>query len=112
MPKVDANVTRALVVKWLVREGDSVEVGAPLVEVETEKAVFEIEAAESGTVQHICASEGQRVPVGTVLGVIGMTPSLSRAVPSIVSTSRDSASVGGVSPEYIVEDYSDALLGE
>jgi len=55
---------------WLVKVGDTVAPGTPLLEVETEKADVVIEAEVSGAVREIRAPAGQTVPVGSVVGLI------------------------------------------
>ncbi len=55
---------------WLVKVGDRVSPGAPLLEVETEKADVVIEAEVAGIVSEISAPAGRTVPVGTVVGLI------------------------------------------
>ncbi len=56
--------------RWLRREGDLVTPGEPLAEVETEKAVVEVEAPGSGVLQGIRVREGEEVPYGTVLAYL------------------------------------------
>ena len=57
-------------VSWLVKEGDSVEAGQPLVEVETAKINSELETPVSGVVAHLMVTEGTTVDVGTIVAVI------------------------------------------
>jgi len=71
LPQWGMNMEDGLLVKWLVKQGDSVELGQPLVEVETAKIDSELEAPMSGVVAHILASEGTTVSVGTIIAVIG-----------------------------------------
>ena len=71
MPEVLANVTEAAVANWLVQKGQTVAVGAPLAEVETEKAVVEYAAEVEGTVLDLLVEEGQSVAVGEPIAVIG-----------------------------------------
>lgn len=59
--------TKAIVVRWLKREGDTVKVGEPLVELETEKVSFELESPAAGTVLKLLARETAEVPVGDAL---------------------------------------------
>ena len=59
--------TKAVVVRWLKREGDRVKVGEPLVELETEKVSYELESPSSGTVVKLIARETAEVPVGDPL---------------------------------------------
>jgi pyruvate/2-oxoglutarate dehydrogenase complex dihydrolipoamide acyltransferase (E2) component len=59
--------TKAVVVRWLKREGDRVKTGEPLVELETEKVSYELEAPFSGILTKILARETAQVPVGDAL---------------------------------------------
>jgi pyruvate dehydrogenase E2 component (dihydrolipoamide acetyltransferase) len=64
-------MSEGTVVKWLVKEGDSVSSGTPLAEIETDKAVMEQESFEDGKVLKILVAEGSKVAVGTLLMVTG-----------------------------------------
>ena len=70
--------TKAIVVRWLKREGDKVKVGEPLVELETEKISFELESPAAGTLLKHLAPETAEVPVGGALCEIGDSKSSSR----------------------------------
>src|SRR5437773_2788542 len=70
MPQQSDTMTEGTVVKWLKKEGDKVKEGEVIAEIETDKATMEMEAFETGTLAVIAVPEGQKVPVGTVLGVI------------------------------------------
>lgn len=59
--------TKAIVVRWLKREGDRVKVGEPLVELETEKVSYELESPFSGVLKRCLAQETAEVPVGDAL---------------------------------------------
>jgi pyruvate/2-oxoglutarate dehydrogenase complex dihydrolipoamide acyltransferase (E2) component len=59
--------TKAIVVRWLKREGDKVRRGEPLVELETEKISFELESPAAGTLLKLIAKETAEVPVGGAL---------------------------------------------
>ncbi len=58
-------------VRWLKSEDDSVTLGELIAEVETDKAVVEIEATAAGTVLKLLVDEGTSVPVGEAIAVIG-----------------------------------------
>lgn len=60
----------ATILRWLKRAGDTVVAGDPLVEVEADKANYEIESPLGGTLTEIVAFEGDEIPVGAVLAVI------------------------------------------
>jgi pyruvate/2-oxoglutarate dehydrogenase complex dihydrolipoamide acyltransferase (E2) component len=59
--------TKAIVVRWLKLEGDRVEAGEPLVELETEKVSYELESPSSGKLIRLLAQETAEVPVGDPL---------------------------------------------
>jgi len=57
--------------RWLKHEGDSVQVGEAVVELETDKVSYELESPVAGTVLKILAEESAQVPVGGKLCHIG-----------------------------------------
>src|SRR5438876_10791332 len=81
MPQLSDTMTEGTVVKWHKKEGDKVREGEKLADVETDKAVMEMEAFDSGTLTEIRVKEGQKAPVGAVLAVIG-SPSEKSQGPS------------------------------
>ena len=64
MPKMSETMEEGVVVKWLKREGDRVASGDALAEIETDKAVLELEATTAGVLRKILAQEDTKVPVG------------------------------------------------
>ncbi|HEY8477425.1 MAG TPA: dihydrolipoamide acetyltransferase family protein, partial [Chloroflexota bacterium] len=71
MPKMGYDMTHGKIVRWLKKEGDRVERGEPIAEIETEKVNIEIESYASGVLSRILAREGQDVPVGEPIAIIG-----------------------------------------
>lgn len=71
VPLLGEGVEEVTVIKWLKKEGDSVNELEPLLEVNTDKVDTEIPAPISGTVLKILAEEGIPAKVGTVLALIG-----------------------------------------
>jgi pyruvate dehydrogenase E2 component (dihydrolipoamide acetyltransferase) len=71
MPKMSETMEEGVVVKWLKREGDRVATGDALAEIETDKAVLELEATTPGVLRQIVAQEDSKVPVGQLIAVIG-----------------------------------------
>jgi len=59
--------TKAVVLRWLKREGDRVKAGEPLVELETEKVSYELESPSAGVLVKHLAPETAEVPVGDPL---------------------------------------------
>jgi 2-oxoglutarate dehydrogenase E2 component (dihydrolipoamide succinyltransferase) len=70
VPEVGESIVDARVAKWLVKQGDTVSAGDPLVELETDKIDLEVSAPQSGVVERIDHQEGADVKVGDVLGAI------------------------------------------
>jgi pyruvate dehydrogenase E2 component (dihydrolipoamide acetyltransferase) len=70
MPKLSDTMEEGVLVKWHKHEGDPVSSGDVVAEVETDKAVLELEAYTDGVLRKTLVEEGARVPVGTLLGVI------------------------------------------
>jgi len=70
IPKLGMDTTECDVKAWLVKVGDRVGPGAPLLEVETEKADVVIEAEVAGVVSEIIVPAGQTTPIGSVVGLI------------------------------------------
>ena len=71
MPFGDLTVSEGTLVKWLKSVGDMVTLGEPVAEIETDKAVVEIEAPVSGKLRFIDAPVGAVVPMGGRIGTIG-----------------------------------------
>ncbi len=71
LPDLGEGLTEGEIARWLVREGQEVAEDDPLVEIQTDKTTVEIPSPAAGTVVRILVEEGEVVPVGTVLVVIG-----------------------------------------
>lgn len=71
LPDLGEGLTEGEIARWLVAEGDDVAEDQPLVEIQTDKTTVEIPSPAAGVVSQILVAEGETVPVGTVLVVIG-----------------------------------------
>ncbi|MDX6438869.1 MAG: hypothetical protein QOF45_1452 [Gaiellaceae bacterium] len=71
LPDLGEGLTEGEVARWLVTEGQELAEDDPLVEIATDKTTVEIPSPAAGTVTRILVAEGEVVPVGTVLVVIG-----------------------------------------
>lgn len=71
MPKLGLTMTAGAVTLWLVQEGQHVTVGDIVVEITTEKITYQVEASVSGVLLKIVVEEGDDIPIGTLIGVIG-----------------------------------------
>ena len=72
MPKLGAYTDDVLLTEWLVAEGEAVEPGAAVLELETEKTTAEVEAESTGFVHRLVAA-GEAVPIGTTVALIAET---------------------------------------
>ncbi|HET7624338.1 MAG TPA: dihydrolipoamide acetyltransferase family protein, partial [Verrucomicrobiae bacterium] len=70
MPKLSDTMTEGTVVKWRKAVGDSVSVGDVLAEIETDKAVMELEAFDDGTLKEIYVKEGAKAQIGDKLALL------------------------------------------
>ena len=70
MPKFGFTQEESQIVEWLVKEGDKVDAGDPLLEVTTDKVNMEVEAPAAGIVAGISAAAGDIVPVTRVIAYI------------------------------------------
>jgi pyruvate dehydrogenase E2 component (dihydrolipoamide acetyltransferase) len=70
MPQLSDTMTDGTVVKWLKKEGDKIASGEKIAEVETDKAVMEMESFDAGVVAALVVAEGQKVAVGSLMAVI------------------------------------------
>jgi len=85
VPALGESIVDAVIAKWLKHEGDAVQQGDVLVELETDKVNVEVNAEQSGVLQRVDKKEGDVVAVGDVLGLIGEG--------SGVSTAKSSAAI-------------------
>ena len=83
MPVLGMNQDTAVLLAWLKNEGDQVEEGEPIMEVETDKATMELDAPASGTLANVTAQAGEEVRVGSTIAVIVAD---GEAAPSVTPT--------------------------
>jgi pyruvate dehydrogenase E2 component (dihydrolipoamide acetyltransferase) len=70
MPRLSDTMQHGTIVKWNVKEGQSVKAGDVIADIETDKATMELQSFDDGTVASLTVPEGQTVPVGTVILVL------------------------------------------
>ncbi len=105
LPKLADDVDESLMVLWFVSVGDFVEKGAPLVEVQTEKAVSEIAAESSGTIQEILVKRGDSAKIGAVLAMIDPDGTEKKSVtqdePVATAPSNETDSISEESSSFV-----------
>src|SRR4029450_9548581 len=70
VPQLGESVVEARVARWLKQPGDRVEVGEPVVELETDKIDLEVSAEKRGVITSIARQEGEDVKIGELLAVV------------------------------------------
>ncbi|KPJ58805.1 MAG: hypothetical protein AMJ46_13590 [Latescibacteria bacterium DG_63] len=70
MPKMGQTMEKGKIIKWLKKEGEKVEKGEPLLEIETDKTTIEVEARGSGILRRIVTQEGEEAPIATTIAYI------------------------------------------
>lgn len=70
MPKLSDTMTEGTLAKWHIKEGDSVEMGKVIADVETDKATMEMQAFEEGKVFKLVSQAGNKVPLGGTMVVL------------------------------------------
>jgi pyruvate dehydrogenase E2 component (dihydrolipoamide acetyltransferase) len=83
MPKMSDHMEQGTVLRWLVKEGETVSRGQVLLEVETDKATGEIESPADGVLKGIRAGEGDTLPVGETIAFIARENETVPARPSL-----------------------------
>jgi len=86
MPALSPTMEEGTLAKWLVKEGDTVQAGDILAEIETDKATMEFEAVDEGVIGKILVAEGtEGVKVNTAIAIIGEAGEDMSATPAAAS---------------------------
>ena len=92
MPRMSDTMEEGKILKWLKKIGDRIEVGDIIAEVETDKADMEMEALDAGFLIEMRAQEGESVPVGVVIALLGEEAEVGMAPSSPTRTAGSSVS--------------------
>jgi pyruvate dehydrogenase E2 component (dihydrolipoamide acetyltransferase) len=71
MPKLGFDMREGLLVRWVKNEGEDVQKGDVLAEIETDKATVEVESSASGVVRKLLVEAGTLVPIGEAIAIVG-----------------------------------------
>src|SRR6188474_715801 len=97
LPRLGQGMESGTIVKWLKAEGDQVEKGEPLYELDTDKVTQEVEAEASGVLLKITVAEGE-ADVGTTIAVIGEqgedVSAIAAATPQVAEITQEEGSPG------------------
>lgn len=106
MPKLGESVIDGVIIRWLKKPGERVELDEPLVEVDSDKVSAEIPSPEAGTLVEIVAQEGETVPVGQVICRIDTGE--GAATPVAASAGGDASPVSPAAPKAAEPDSAAA----
>lgn len=95
VPKLGMDMEEANILRWLVEEGAEVEKGDPVIEIDTDKVSYEVEANAGGIIRGLRGEEGETVPVGATLAFIA-APGEEWTKPT---SGEQGATDGGAPPE-------------
>jgi len=99
MPALSPTMTEGFVVAWHKREGDGVKAGEVLVDIETDKAVMEVEATADGVLEHIEHAAGpQAIAVGTVIAVLRDRAAAAQTDPALPTTAQETKPAAPAAP--------------
>jgi pyruvate dehydrogenase E2 component (dihydrolipoamide acetyltransferase) len=111
MPRLSDTMEQGTVVKWNVKEGATVSSGDVVADIETDKATMELQTFDAGVVAKLAVSEGQQVPVGTLIMVIAEEGEDVAAAAKGAGQSAAKAE-GGSKPAAKAEGASDTGAGK
>ncbi len=98
MPRLSDTMEDGVIIAWHKKIGDRVERGEVLAEIETDKAIMELEAYDAGILEHMLAGEGDRVPIGVPIAVIGDGSATSAAPQPVPPTAPQPEPVAAPEP--------------
>lgn len=106
MPKWGIEMTEGTIAGWSAREGQRIERGDPLLDVETEKIVNSVESPAGGTLRRIVAQKGETRPVGSLIAVLAESDVLDAEIDAFIREFRGAtvsfepdAAAGPAAPE-------------
>ena len=90
MPKLSPTMEEGQIARWLKKEGDTVSMGEPLAEIDTDKATMEMQALTNGVLRKILVKEGESAPLGALIAIVGET---NEDISSLLSETSSAAPV-------------------
>ncbi len=97
VPAPGESVSEVTIANWLVKEGDWVEMDAPLAEFESDKATFEVNAEKAGVVEKLIGNIGDTIAINTVVAVINT----DAARPAAAEVPKAAAATADASPKAV-----------
>lgn len=111
MPKLGMDMEEGIVATWLKAEGDTIEKGEALAEIETDKSVVTSESNLSGVVLKLYYPEGEAVPCGTPIAAIGPAGTVAPETPVIAAAPAEAAPVTAAPVETVAVTHTAPATG-
>ncbi len=102
MPRLSDTMEEGVIAAWHKNVGDTVKKGEVLAEIETDKATMELESYKNGTLLHIGAQQGEKIPVNALLCIIGEKGKVD--VDAIIAAIKDGSGAKVAAPEETATD--------
>ena len=104
MPKLGFDMAEGTLVRWVKKEGETINKGDVLAEIETDKATVEVESSASGVVRKLLVDEGAVVPVNSPIAIVGTADEKIEAIAPVASSQP--STVGGQPKAAAIPDPS------
>ena len=91
MPRLSDTMEAGTIVRWNVKEGDTVSSGDVVADVETDKATMEMPVFDDGVISKIIVEAGKQVPVGTLIAIIEVDGEQSKSASPMAAASTPAA---------------------
>lgn len=101
MPQLGETVAEGKIAKWFKSAGEKVQAGENLFEIETDKVTMEVQATESGILSEIRVAEGETVPVGTIVAVLGAPGEAAKPAPAAKPEAKRAAPAAAAAPKTV-----------
>jgi pyruvate dehydrogenase E2 component (dihydrolipoyllysine-residue acetyltransferase) len=101
MPRLSDTMQEGTIARWLKSPGDEIKKGDVLAEIETDKATMNLEAYEAGTLQQILVQEGETVPIGQVVALIGTGAAIPQPAQHAIATAKAGADGAAPTPATV-----------
>jgi pyruvate dehydrogenase E2 component (dihydrolipoamide acetyltransferase) len=103
MPKLGFDMREGVLVRWVKTEGEPIQKGEVLAEIETDKATVEVESSAAGVVRKLLANQGDVVPVGAPIAIIGAPNETIEASAAPAATPAPQAESAPATPSAAVQ---------
>lgn len=111
LPKVDMDMSSGTIASWHISEGEQIEAGEALFDIETDKAVMEVESPATGTLRFVTGQKGDEVPIGQVVAWI-FKDGEQVVAPAVTPGSGAVRSERSKAPEPVAANPSGAVAPE